>query len=286
MECLKAFERWSRHNELSKYEKVLETWDDKVCENFEPPDETHLNCDTWLAEEEIFRKQSDYIQDLVTRGFNTTQAYMKNFHPFLEQIHDNNNINYSIIMHENLRNPTEVVPLLLKRFNKQIGDFEDQLPEQQDLGLLRIDFTPIKQMLKPNPQDCFDKIAKELPPVIRHRIEESKLWIEDQIHKIDKSTLDPDEFVAQVKALEYIEDTIQDIADNNELYSIMHIICLENKIDISKPDQSSLTNVQTLMADLRSKIMECTENTDNKKEEIKKDINKRIPKLIEEATAF
>ena len=30
LECLKHFERWSRHEDLLKYVKVLESWDDKV----------------------------------------------------------------------------------------------------------------------------------------------------------------------------------------------------------------------------------------------------------------
>lgn len=31
MECLTVYERWSRHPELNKYEKVLESWDNRVC---------------------------------------------------------------------------------------------------------------------------------------------------------------------------------------------------------------------------------------------------------------
>ena len=45
MECLKVFERWSRHPELDRYEEVLEDWDDRVCQEWEPPDQVNLNCD-------------------------------------------------------------------------------------------------------------------------------------------------------------------------------------------------------------------------------------------------
>jgi hypothetical protein len=28
--------------------KVLESWDDKVCDEWDPPDDNNLNCDDWL----------------------------------------------------------------------------------------------------------------------------------------------------------------------------------------------------------------------------------------------
>lgn len=49
LNVLKNFERWSRHDDLSPYEKVLESWDDKVCDNWESPEENHLNCEEWLT---------------------------------------------------------------------------------------------------------------------------------------------------------------------------------------------------------------------------------------------
>ena len=49
MECLKVFKRWSRHPDLDKYEAVLEDWDDRVCAEWEPPDQMFLNCDDWLG---------------------------------------------------------------------------------------------------------------------------------------------------------------------------------------------------------------------------------------------
>jgi len=52
LECLKIFERWSRHPDLHKYLKILESWDDKVCDDWGgPTDELHLNCMKWLDED-------------------------------------------------------------------------------------------------------------------------------------------------------------------------------------------------------------------------------------------
>ena len=40
---IKSIERWSRHGELLKYVNVLESWDDKVCESWDPPDDNYLD---------------------------------------------------------------------------------------------------------------------------------------------------------------------------------------------------------------------------------------------------
>ena len=61
MECLKVFERWSRHGDLDKYEKVLEDWDDRVCQEWEPPDSLYLNCDSWLSNNQLYEDHKDRI---------------------------------------------------------------------------------------------------------------------------------------------------------------------------------------------------------------------------------
>ena len=58
LECLKHFERWSRHEDLIPYVKVLESWDDKVCDEWDPPDDNNLNCEDWLQENYWYRNQS------------------------------------------------------------------------------------------------------------------------------------------------------------------------------------------------------------------------------------
>jgi len=76
---------------------------------------------------------------------------MRNFDPFLEDIYDNNNIDYELVLDENLKNVQDVLPLLLDRFESQKDKFEEYLPTTTDLGLLRIDFQDTKLNLKPNP---------------------------------------------------------------------------------------------------------------------------------------
>lgn len=69
LECLKHFERWSRHEDLLPYVKVLESWDDKVCDEWDPPDDNNLNCDDWLQENYWFVNQAELMNNYLTDAF-------------------------------------------------------------------------------------------------------------------------------------------------------------------------------------------------------------------------
>ena len=47
-DVLGKYIRWSRNPMLNKYEKVLESWDDRVASEWTEPDSPYLNCDDWL----------------------------------------------------------------------------------------------------------------------------------------------------------------------------------------------------------------------------------------------
>jgi len=96
---------------------VLESWDDKVCDNWEPPDETHLNVDDWIADIPIVKNKSQLIKDYLDNSFKNIEIYMKNFHKYLEKVHDNDNINFNILIDERLWNPAEFITLILKWFH-------------------------------------------------------------------------------------------------------------------------------------------------------------------------
>jgi len=65
MECLTVYERWSRHPDLNPYEAVLETWDDRVCFEWEQPDKLYLDCDEWLTDNELHQNHAHEIQSLM-----------------------------------------------------------------------------------------------------------------------------------------------------------------------------------------------------------------------------
>jgi dynein heavy chain len=274
---LKSIERWSRHGELLKYVKVLESWDDKVCDEWDPPDENYLDCDSWLDSEELRVDQKKIINEYMEDAFGKADRYITNFKPYLQVYYDNLNIDYHIILHEKLKNPQEVLPELLKRLNKQIDDFDNYLPEVKDLGLLRIDFTKIKQKLKPNPKEVFDKIKKDFPFIIKERIRAKKDWLLARIDSITSTVIDVDQFVKQVQALEFIDKHFQDVKDEIDLYQNLHRICAQNGIVISKEDTKLISEIYTIISNLSQAVMDASDSIDQKKKSNVDNIRKKIP---------
>ena len=43
LNCIKSFERWSRHHDMTPYVSVLEEWDDRVGDDFEIPNSVYLD---------------------------------------------------------------------------------------------------------------------------------------------------------------------------------------------------------------------------------------------------
>lgn len=76
MDCLKNFERWSRHEELVKYVKVLESWDDKVCDEWEPPDDPQLNCDDWVHDHPINANKRIVVQEQLDIAFGKVEKFL------------------------------------------------------------------------------------------------------------------------------------------------------------------------------------------------------------------
>ena len=234
---------------------MLESWDDKVWEDWEPPDENHLDCDTWLEGEDSRINQSTKIHYYMDKAFKMSRKYITNFKPYLQMYYDNQHINYDKVMNEKLKNPQEVIQELLKLLNKQIDDFENYLPESKDLVLLRIDFNKVKQKIKPNPKDAFERLRKELSFVIQKRILQKKQWLNDKIDLITSTVIDVDQFVRQVQELDFIDKHFQKVKDEIDLYQNLQWICQQNGIPISKEDTKLISEMYQIISNLSQEVM-------------------------------
>jgi hypothetical protein len=208
-----------------------------VCDVWDHPDDTRLNVEEWIVGNPSVDNKSVFVKDLIDNSFKQVETYMRNFHKFLEKVYENENIDFNLLLNEKIKDPALFIPLLFKRFKGQIDDFDNYLPESKDLGMLRVDFFSIKQKLKPSPKECFDKMRKMLPPEIKRRIEQCKVWIVKQSGELTKKVGDnPDEFVEQLKQLEYTKEQIQDFSDKLDLCFQLQRTCIEYSIEITKEE--------------------------------------------------
>ena len=100
--------------------------------------------------------------------------------------------------HERLKNPTEVLPVLLERLKDQSEEFADDIPVDKDLGLLRVNFENVRKVLTPEPKACIKKLEGILPKMVKGRIEKCRAWMQEQIQALRKQPDDVDSFVTQI----------------------------------------------------------------------------------------
>ncbi len=121
IDCLRRFERYSRHPELSPYVRVLESWDDKVVDGeWEPPDELHLRCDEWLQDNYWFINLDFIIGRYLGQAYGNINTFFTKLEPFLQGFWENKRLladfdrgTNCTLANPHLKNPLDIIPLVL-----------------------------------------------------------------------------------------------------------------------------------------------------------------------------
>lgn len=116
MECLTVYERWSRHPELNKFEKVLESWDNRVCQVWEQPEKLQLDCDEWLIENDLHQNHSLRVNQLIKAAFDKISLLFESYRPYLNAVWENEQIDFNLLQNDRLSNPVESIYALIERF--------------------------------------------------------------------------------------------------------------------------------------------------------------------------
>jgi len=102
----------------------------------------------------------------------------------------------------------------------------------------------------------------------------------EQIRQLSTFPTDVDEFVNQIQCLEYIEDNYQEVKDQVELNQQIFQIC--DKFDLVHRDDKSakfINEIYQLINTLNQAIYDTKDKSDRRKEQMKKEILKKIPEL-------
>ena len=157
--------------------------------------------------------------------------------------------------------------------------------------MIRVDTSAIKATLMHDklysPKQYTIKLKELLPAIIRQRIEAKKVWLTEQIRTIKKPPQKVHQYVTQIKALDYIDNNYSDVKEYIELNSRIFGLCVDYEI-IGKEDKARrfLDEAYALTYRLNDEVSEARENADKRKEEMKKKISKKIPKLHEMNNVF
>ena len=71
--------------------------------------------------------------------------------------------------------------------------------------------------MTPLPKLCLSKLKTMLPNMVKGMVHNSSFWMRKQIRELTAYPESVDEFVQQIKTLEYVEDNFQDIKDQLDL---------------------------------------------------------------------
>lgn len=261
MECLKVFERWSRHPDLDKYEAVLEEWDDRVCVEWEPPDQLYLNCDEWLIGNTLYETHRSEIQGLIVGAFEKVDGFFEVYNEFLTEYWQNKALDFGILRDERLKSPGEVIAALLHRFTTQRDKYDDLLPESKDVGMIKVNTLAIREKLLPVPAECRATLKGLLPATVKSRIQAQQRWLQEQINAISKNPQGVSAYVRQVQCMEHIDQNFQQVKDTISLNASIFELCVNAEL-IGKEEQGGKREIvaaHQLQAKLSHELSEAQE---------------------------
>jgi hypothetical protein len=124
LESLMVFERWSKHDDLTPYANALEEWDDMVGDDWEAPDKNFLNPHDWIKEDETYKASNPKLEEIIHSAFSKADSFLRSMQPYLSTYWNNNRINFDLLLHERLRQPTDMLIFITRMFKLQKEQFE------------------------------------------------------------------------------------------------------------------------------------------------------------------
>jgi hypothetical protein len=96
-ECIGKYIRWSRNEQLNKYEAVLESWDDRVAPEWVEPDSPYLDCEEWIASKQIFLERETKVNKYVMAAFQNIEKFFESYEPILVSVWENDRTDYDLL---------------------------------------------------------------------------------------------------------------------------------------------------------------------------------------------
>jgi len=185
---------------------------------WEEPDSLLLNPLQWIKDSELFLNQKELVKEILDAAFEKARTFITRFQPLLEIYWRSKLYDLSILVHEQLRNPTDNLAHTINLFQYQDKLYLNQLPTMVELGLVQVDSRSVRSKLLPVPKKMIVKIEEIVPVVIRERTDQAKKWLRDNIRELQRQVTTVEDFVQQSNSLAYANDNFQGVRDKVGLY--------------------------------------------------------------------
>ena len=281
LQAIKCFERWSKHADLLKYSEALETWDDKVGDDWgdQNLETVALEPAPWILEHPIQKNHEREVRELVKSAYTKAQLFMTRFQPLLEIYWRNKQFNVEILVDENLVNAVESLQNTLALLKWQHNHFQTQLPGVTDIGLLHLDSKKIKQDLAPTPRALQEEVEKLVPKVTKDRTMVVLEWLTQSIHDLQRPVNDVSDFVLQIQDFNKISERFQSKRDQIDLFDQFHGVLSNSGFKLKKEDENAIKDAAKEISRLNQILANVESKMDSETERFKKELDLLIPKL-------
>ena len=161
---------------MTPYANALEEWDDMVGDDWEAPEKNYLNPYDWIKEDELYANQNMIIEQILDSAYAKALSFLEGMQRFLSIYWNNNRIDFSLLINEKLKQPTDMLIFTTKLFKLQKEKFEE-IPSTAFRGLLKLDNTKTRETLIPSPKQCLLRLEQIIPDTIRLRTDEMRRWL-------------------------------------------------------------------------------------------------------------
>jgi hypothetical protein len=81
------------------------------------------------------------------------------------------------VVDEKLKNSAEILTLFLQRFFNQQDFYQNNIPEEKDLGILILSFNKLKETLNISPRNCINDLRARLPRMLKDKMNNIQKWL-------------------------------------------------------------------------------------------------------------
>lgn len=284
---LQAFERWSNHEEMRKYSRVLEDWDDQMGKDNDGMSSNFLSPQDWLKSEESPPIQKEQIVDSIDQAFYRTAEFLDTFRNFLQLFWEYSNIDYDLLMNEDLAKPRITFKSILMLLDHHTVDLDLTIPFLADIGLFRINTLELKTSFKPKLEDVRGELEKRLPKELNRRCHILIDWIKNCYSRMEAEADEEDiqKFIQQKKFLEETEQELPFYKERIKIVEDLYKILRDFQIPFDKDDFQLFTDIKNKDNNIGSDLMAKNDSNLKQQDLLSKKLRQvLIPDLFKEST--
>ena len=285
LDCLQAIERWSRHPKLGEFASALDEWDDKVADNWDPPESLYLDPKMWLMEEPEYTEINEVMSQLVGGAYRKADILMEQFQVFLHHYWKDKQARFEVLVDPQLANQVEAFANVCGLFTAQKELFET-IPKTSNLGLLKVNSTSIRTKLVKWPAKLLLHVHTILPQLMRERCDLTKEWAAGCYRALNGRVTNVKEFVAQKSALEKTNAAMSGVRLHLDTFGALYTLSTRLEVPVKKEDRENFQDTINLYNSLTSVIILVESNMERNIAIFRREINSMIPDLLEDAKSL